>query len=65
MDEGKGKKSRGKVAPGKRQVNWRIRVDLLEKARAEATGKGFRSVPIFVEYILQARYYPEPAKERG
>ncbi len=65
MVEGVGKKSRGAVAPGKRQVNWRIRVDLLEKAQAEATAKGFRSVPAFMEYILQARYYPEPAvKER-
>ncbi len=58
---GESKKSRGAVAPGKRQVNWRLRVDLLEKAQAEATAKGFRSVPAFVEYILQARYYPEPA----
>jgi len=61
MVEGEGKKSRGAVAPGKRQVNWRLRVDLLEKAQAEATAKSFRSVPAFMEYILQARYYPEPA----
>ena len=53
------KKSRGAVAPGKRQVNWRLRVDLLEKLEAEGTTKGFKSNPAFIEYILQCRYYPE------
>ena len=61
MVVGADKKSRGAVAPGKRQVNWRLRVDLLEKADAEAKSKGFKYVPGFIEYILQARYYPEPA----
>ena len=61
MTGGDGKKNRGAIAPGKRQVNWRLRVDLLEKAQAEAQTKSFRSVPAFVEYILQARYYHEPA----
>ncbi len=56
-------KSRGAVAPGMRQVNWRIRVDLLEKAGAERVDKHFKSTPAFINYILQNRYYPdEPTK---
>ena len=55
----KAKKSRGAVAANKKQVNWRLRIDLLKLAQAEAAAKNFKSVPAFVEYILQARYYPE------
>lgn len=53
------KKSRGNIAPWSRQVNWRIRVDLLEKAQAESKKKGFTSIPKFIEYLLQNRYYQE------
>jgi len=50
---------RGAVAPGKRQVNWRLRVDLLEKLEAERRQKGFKSKPLFLEHILINRYYPD------
>lgn len=58
------KKTRGAVAPGKRQCNIRIRVDLLEKVKAEAEAKRFHSWVAFLEYLLQARYYPELPRKR-
>lgn len=58
-------KTRGAVAPGKRQVNWRLRVDLLEKLEAERRDKRFKSMPAFLEYLLSARYYPEPGARKG
>jgi hypothetical protein len=53
--DGNGK--RGRVAPGKRQVNWRIRVDLLEKAEAEAKTRNV-TVPVIIQEILAGYYYP-------
>lgn len=50
-------KSRGKVAPGKRQVNWRIRTDLLEKAEAEAKARKVK-VPVIIQEIIANHYYP-------
>ena len=64
-------KSRGAVAPGKRQVNWRLRVNLLEKVAAEAKEKGFTDqhgrpkTPSFIEYVLQNRYYPDTPSRRS
>lgn len=58
------KRTRGAVAPGKRQVNWRIREDLLEKLQAEAQEKQLKTQPKMLEFILQNRYYPEPARGR-
>ena len=52
-------KPRGAVSPNKKQVNWRIRNDLLSKAQGEAKEKGFKSVTAFLEHILVNRYYPE------
>ena len=64
MENGATKK-RGAVAPGKEQVNWRVRVDLLEKLEAERKAKGFKSKPAFLEHILTVRYYPEPGARKG
>jgi hypothetical protein len=58
MESGATKK-RGAVAPGKEQVNWRFRSDLLIKLEAERRDKGFKSKPAFLEHILVNRYYPE------
>jgi hypothetical protein len=54
--------NRGAVAPGKRQVNWRIRADLLEKLQAEAAKRGLAwpgnsGAPAMIEAILSDRYY--------
>lgn len=53
-------KPRGTVAPGKRQVNWRIKDNLLKKLDEERRAKKIKSRPAMVEHILTVRYYPEP-----
>ena len=40
----------------KRQVNWRIRDDLIKNLEAEAQERGFASIPALVNTILAERY---------
>ena len=49
-------KTRGVVAPGKRQVNWRIDERRLRKLEEEAERRGFSTVPALVNNILAERY---------
>lgn len=52
-------KTRGAIAPGKKQVNWRLREDLLDKLESERLEKRFKSIPAFLEFLLSNRYYPD------
>ena len=49
-------KERGKIAPGKRQVNWRVREDIMLQLEEEAQRRGFSTVPALVNTILAERY---------
>ena len=40
----------------KRQVNWRIREDIMINLEAEAQRRGFATVPALVNTILAERY---------
>lgn len=57
-------KSRGDVAPGKTQVNWRILTNLLKLALEEARLLGFSSIPAFVNNLL-TRYFNGETIKRG
>lgn len=52
----------GAVAPGKRQVNWRVRCDILVKLEQEAKAKGFLTIPQFLNHYFFERYFGESAK---
>ena len=45
-------KTRGDVAPGKTQVNWRITTPNFNKLQVVAPELGFFSVPALVNFIL-------------
>lgn len=47
-----GVKKRGKVNPLKKQTNWRLSTELIEKCKAEAKRLGLSSIPMAVSYIL-------------
>ena len=49
-------KARGAVAPGKVQVNWRIREDVIKELAEEAQALGFASIPALINHILVTRY---------
>jgi len=48
-------KPRGMVQ-AKRQVNWRIREDIMANLEAEARKRGFSTVPALVNTVLAERY---------
>ena len=55
-------KSRGAVAPGKRQTNWRIREDTILHLEEEAQRRGFATLPALVNTIFAERYAGERSK---
>ena len=57
-------RSRGAVAPGKTQVNWRIWSEVIAKLEAEVKSKGFTSVPSLVNTILFQYYFKARSKSK-
>lgn len=51
--------TRGNVAPGKVQVNWRIDERSFNKAKVVAPEQGFSSVPALVNFILNKALFDE------
>ena len=49
-------RSRGEVASGKRQTNWRIENRWYLKLEAEAERRGFATVPALANFIFAERY---------
>ena len=50
-------RNRGEVAPDKKQVNWRIRKDVLVALEADASRRGFPSVTGLLNHLLYMHYY--------
>lgn len=44
--------TRGAIAPGKRQTNWRIRLDIIEWLDLEARRQGLLSIPAAANFWL-------------
>ena len=47
------KKSRGAVAPGKKQTNWRIDNQCLQVLEQDRVELGFDSIPALVNYLFK------------
>ena len=57
-------KTRGDVAPGKKQVNWRIDIESLKKLEEESKELGYGSITAFVNYLFK-RYTRGEVLKRG
>ena len=55
-------RSRGVVAPGKRQTNWRIENRWYVKLEEEAERRGFATVPALANFIFAERYHEDGAE---
>ena len=58
---------RGQVAPGKKQVNWRINEDDVENSAGEAVelSLGSGKAPDFINYLLRRYFNGEAIKRPG
>jgi len=48
---------RGAIAPGKTQVNWRIKSDVLDALRTDMHRLGLESVVAVVNHLLTKHYF--------
>ncbi len=49
--------TRGAVDPGKKQVNWRVYVRIVNALQADADKRGFPSVPALLNHMLTLHYF--------
>jgi len=58
------KPTRGAVAEGKVQVNWRLLVEVYQNCIDEAKALGFTSVPAFINNLMTRYFRGESIKRR-